>query len=521
MAKKYAYRVDRSPHPLRLRLDQGDRPDRRARPRAPRPEDRLTSPSRARYTRAMNQHAPTVRRPATYQDVLDAPENMVAELIEGALHLHPRPALAHARASSIARRPDRRPLRQRPRRPWRLVDPRRARAAPRRRRARPRPRRLAPRADAGLSRWPRGSSLPPDWVCEVLSPGTRADRPDRQAPPLRRRRRRAPLVRRSARPHPRSLRAPRRRLDPDRRPEGRRGSPRPALRRHRLPALGPLARLTPMPDSAGPRPRRPATRAPTSPSSPTPTTSPAPSRSLNSLARTGTTADIVVLHTGGVDPAALAPLAAKRRPPRRLRPPAHLRRLQRRPLPPRAARPRPLHQGREARLPHPARQLRQAPPLAAPLPARGLPRRRHPRPQAHRPPLRLPRVLRRPERLREPRRLPPPQLRRLHRPPHPRHLRRHARPPRHPRRLLEAHRPDLPRSLLPRLAGPARLRQPAAVRLVQPPRALGLEPRPRHPLPVREALETPQPQGRPPRPADRPLAGLPRRRRPSADLPDP
>jgi alpha-N-acetylglucosamine transferase len=32
---------------------------------------------------------------------------------------------------------------------------------------------------------------------------------------------------------------------------------------------------------------------------------------LNSLARTSSTADIVVLHTGGVDPAALAPLAAK------------------------------------------------------------------------------------------------------------------------------------------------------------------------------------------------------------------
>jgi hypothetical protein len=48
----------------------------------------------------MNQHAATVRRPATYQDVLDAPENMVAELIEGALHLHPRPNLGHAVAGS-------------------------------------------------------------------------------------------------------------------------------------------------------------------------------------------------------------------------------------------------------------------------------------------------------------------------------------------------------------------------------------------------------------------------------------
>ena len=53
----------------------------------------------------MNQHAPTVRRPATYQDVLDAPEHMVAELIEGALYLHPASrASAHARASIVARR---------------------------------------------------------------------------------------------------------------------------------------------------------------------------------------------------------------------------------------------------------------------------------------------------------------------------------------------------------------------------------------------------------------------------------
>lgn len=42
----------------------------------------------------------TPRRPATYQDVLDAPPNMVAELVGGALHLHPRPAPRHARAGS-------------------------------------------------------------------------------------------------------------------------------------------------------------------------------------------------------------------------------------------------------------------------------------------------------------------------------------------------------------------------------------------------------------------------------------
>jgi Uma2 family endonuclease len=48
----------------------------------------------------MNEHAAPARAPATYQDVLDAPENMVAELVRGALHLHPRPAPPHARASA-------------------------------------------------------------------------------------------------------------------------------------------------------------------------------------------------------------------------------------------------------------------------------------------------------------------------------------------------------------------------------------------------------------------------------------
>lgn len=39
-------------------------------------------------------------RRATYRDVLDAPEHMVAEIICGVLHTHPRPAPLHAYASS-------------------------------------------------------------------------------------------------------------------------------------------------------------------------------------------------------------------------------------------------------------------------------------------------------------------------------------------------------------------------------------------------------------------------------------
>ena len=37
---------------------------------------------------------------ATYQDVLDAPAHRVAEIIEGTLYTHPRPAMPHALASS-------------------------------------------------------------------------------------------------------------------------------------------------------------------------------------------------------------------------------------------------------------------------------------------------------------------------------------------------------------------------------------------------------------------------------------
>jgi len=35
---------------------------------------------------------------ATYRDVLDAPAHMVAEIVEGALHMQPRPAMPHALA---------------------------------------------------------------------------------------------------------------------------------------------------------------------------------------------------------------------------------------------------------------------------------------------------------------------------------------------------------------------------------------------------------------------------------------
>jgi Uma2 family endonuclease len=41
------------------------------------------------------------KRPATYQDVLDAPEHMVAELIDGELFLSPRPKGGHTRVATL------------------------------------------------------------------------------------------------------------------------------------------------------------------------------------------------------------------------------------------------------------------------------------------------------------------------------------------------------------------------------------------------------------------------------------
>lgn len=122
------------------------------------------------------------KRRATYQDVLDAPENLVAEVVFGVLHTFPRPAVRHARAATrlggeldgpfdrgrggpggwvilgepelhLGAEPD-------------IVVPD---LAGWRRERMPR----VPRDDAFIS-------LAPDWVCEVLSPSTQAiDRSDK------------------------------------------------------------------------------------------------------------------------------------------------------------------------------------------------------------------------------------------------------------------------------------------------------------------------------------------------------
>jgi Uma2 family endonuclease len=119
----------------------------------------------------MNEHT-APRCPATYQDVLDAPPNMVAELVGGALHLHPRPAPRHARAGStlgvkIGASFD---LGDGGPGGWVILDGPELHIGSDV---------LVP--DLGGWRRERMPKLPetawfetvPDWVCEVLSPGTR------------------------------------------------------------------------------------------------------------------------------------------------------------------------------------------------------------------------------------------------------------------------------------------------------------------------------------------------------------
>lgn len=119
----------------------------------------------------MNTH-PRPDRPATYQDVLDAPPNMVAEIARGRLHLQPRPAPRHARAASILGSELIGPFdrgRGGPGGWWILFEPELHLG----------PDILVP----DIAGW-RRETLPaipdgaffeaaPDWVCEVLSPGTR------------------------------------------------------------------------------------------------------------------------------------------------------------------------------------------------------------------------------------------------------------------------------------------------------------------------------------------------------------
>jgi Uma2 family endonuclease len=120
----------------------------------------------------MNLQAPTIKRPASYQDVLDAPAGMVAELIRGALHLQPRPRPKHAHVITSLGDELVSPFAKGRSGPggWMIL--------------------IEPELHLGdevvapdLAGWRRerlptlpdevGIAVAPDWVCEVLSPSTR------------------------------------------------------------------------------------------------------------------------------------------------------------------------------------------------------------------------------------------------------------------------------------------------------------------------------------------------------------
>jgi Uma2 family endonuclease len=121
----------------------------------------------------------TAQKFATYEDLLDLPEHIVGEIIHGQLITHPRPAPKHAVASIGVSGQIYNPFHRGRGGPggwWILFEPELHLG----------PHILVP----DLAGWRRERlpvipetayfTLPPDWICEVLSPGTaRVDRADK------------------------------------------------------------------------------------------------------------------------------------------------------------------------------------------------------------------------------------------------------------------------------------------------------------------------------------------------------
>lgn len=116
------------------------------------------------------------RRPATYDDLLSVPDHLVAEILDGDLHVSPRPSVAHTIATTSLSGLVVGPFdhgRGGPGGWWILAEPELRLAAdvvvPD----------LAGWRRARLAEMPRGAflSVAPDWVCETVSPTTeRIDR---------------------------------------------------------------------------------------------------------------------------------------------------------------------------------------------------------------------------------------------------------------------------------------------------------------------------------------------------------
>lgn len=118
--------------------------------------------------------AETARRRATYEDVLSAPVHMIAEVLDGELHLQPRPAPPHAVAATVLTIDLGSPFQRGRGGPggwWILFEPELHLGTE--------PDILVP--DLGAWRRERMTelpdaayfTLPTDWVCEVLSESTR------------------------------------------------------------------------------------------------------------------------------------------------------------------------------------------------------------------------------------------------------------------------------------------------------------------------------------------------------------
>lgn len=117
--------------------------------------------------------APAVRR-ATYEDVLRAPPNHITQVIFGVLHSMPRPAIPHARASSVLGALVQFPFGLGIGGPggWLILDEPELHLGPE-------PDILVPdlagwRLDRGQTpdQHAAWTTIAPDWVCEILSPST-------------------------------------------------------------------------------------------------------------------------------------------------------------------------------------------------------------------------------------------------------------------------------------------------------------------------------------------------------------